>query len=503
MCAQLRSIKIKNINPVKGYSLQDTLKSLRYCVRPRTLAKYLGLLFLMLASLASVPLFVSVMMGEYEISKRYLIVIAILIVTGLPSLRLKHPDDIQHNESLTITALAFILAPLIMSYPMMGAGLSFFDAWFEAVSAVTTTGLSTVVDLEHMPTTFLFARAWMQWYGGLGIVVLSVAILMKHHIALRRLVNPSGEKMITTTRIYARRVLIVYVVLSLCGFIMLLILLDDAFLALTHTMAAVSTGGFSTLNSSLANLSWPAQFGITLLGLSGAIPFILYYRLSKGNWREVLADVEVHALLSVTLLMSLLLSLSLASQSVMGWGDALRHGMLMGISAQSTTGFSGISIDSLTPLSLVLLIMAMVIGGGVGSTAGGFKILRLLILMRLIQLLIQRTAMPAHAVSEPRLADKVLHSDEIERALLLIILFLAIILISWLIFLTFGFEPVHALFEVCSALATVGLSSGITSHDLHPLLKAVLCINMTLGRLEIIAILVVLYPGTWIGKRMA
>ena len=482
--------------------MQDSLKSLRYAIRYKTLFKYLGLLALMLACLACVPLTVSILFGEYALSKRYLIVIALLVVSGLPTLRLQHTTDIQYNESLAITALAFIIAPLIMSYPMMGAGLSFIDAWFEAVSGVTTTGLSTIADLSKMPDTFLFARAWMQWYGGLGIVVLSVAILLKHHIALRRLVNPGGESMITTTRIYARRVLIVYITLTLLGFGLLLLLMHAPFAALTHTMAAVSTGGFSAFNSSLAGLSWQAQLGISLLGLSGALPFILYYRLSRGGWREVATDVEVRTLLGMTLLVSLLLMLSLNALSGMNWLDAARHGLLLGISAQSTTGFSSLDLSALNPLSLGILIVAMVIGGGAGSTAGGFKILRLLILLRLIRLSIQRTAMPAHAVSDLRLDDKTLESDEIERGLVLIILYMIVILVSWLIFLAYGHEPLHALFEVSSAVGTVGLSSGLTSHALEPFLKVVLCIDMTLGRLEIIALLVVFYPATWLGKRM-
>jgi len=482
--------------------LQDAQKSLHYAVRLKTLAKYLGLLALMLACLTLVPLAVSIWFGEYELSKRYLIVILLLIAAGLPSLRLQHPPDVQHNESLGITALAFIITPLIMTYPMMGSGLSFIDAWFEAVSAVTTTGLSTVANLEQMPQTFLFARAWMQWYGGLGIVVLSVAILMNHHIALRRLINPAGESMVSTTRIYARRVLAVYVVLTLIGFGILMLLLDDSFIALTHTLAAVSTGGFSPLNNSLAGLPWQVQFGISLLSLCGAIPFILYYRLARGGWREAWTDIEVRALLAITLLLCLLLTLSLTTQSGMSWQTAAQHGFLLGISAQTTTGFASLDLGDLSGISLGLLMLGMVIGGGVGSTAGGFKILRLLILLRLIQQLLQRTAMPAHAVSQPRLGNKTLENDEIERALLLIILFLLVIVVSWLIFLSYGHAPLAALFEVISATATVGLSSGLSSQQLEPVLKGVLCIDMLLGRLEIIALLVVLYPGTWLGKRM-
>lgn len=482
--------------------MQDTLKSLRYAVRPRTLAKYLGILSLMAAALALAPLAVSLWFAEYELSTRFLTVIAVLIVLGLPSLRLSHPADIQANESLTITALVFILTPIFMIYPMMGSGLSMLDAWFEAVSAITTTGLSTVNAPSTMPHTFLFARAWMQWVGGLGIVVLTVAIVINHPIALRRLVNPGAETMLTTTRVYARRMLAVYVALTLGGLGLLMLLMDDAFLALTHTLSAVSTGGFSALDQGLAQLPGWTQFGVTLLGLCGAIPFILYYRLAYGNWREVFGDMEVRTLLSVTVLICLLLSLSLKSQAALTWQEAFRHGVLLGTSAQTTTGFSSLDIKELNTFAIGLLMVAMISGGSIGSTAGGFKILRLLIMLRLLQLLLQRSAMPPHAISEPRLGDKVLEDDEIQRALLLIILFIAVVLLSWLAFLAYGYPPLYALFEVCSAAGTVGLSTGITSHELEPLLKGVLCINMLLGRVEIIALLIILYPGTWLGKRM-
>lgn len=480
--------------------MKNALTSLYYSVRFKTLAKYLGTLALMLAALACVPLLVSLWFGEHALSGRYLAVISVLLIAGLPSLRLPHPNDVQFNESLTITALAFVIAPLIMTYPMMGAGLSFIDAWFEAVSAITTTGLSTTADLQQMPHTFLFARAWMQWYGGLGIVVVSVAILLKHPTALRRLINPSGDTMITTTRLYARRTLLVYSVLTLAGLALLMLLLDDAFIALLLTLAAISTGGFAPLNNSLADLPWLTQLAVCTLGLAGAIPFIFYYRVWRGSWRAVWGDFEVRALLGVTAAICLLLILAL--QADLGWSNAWRHGVVLGLSAQTTTGFTSLDIAQLSPLPLTLLIFAMLIGGGAGSTAGGIKILRLLILVRLIQLIIRRSALPPHAVSDARLGGRALEGHEIERALVLILLFIGVIATSWLIFIAHGYAPLPALFEVTSAAGTVGLSSGITSQALEPLLKVLLCLNMLLGRVEIIALLVVLYPRTWIGKRM-
>jgi len=463
------------------------------------LAKYMGLLALMMASLAMVPMSASIWFGEYHFTQRYLTVIILLLIVGLPSLRLERPDDIQHNESLTITALAFMATPLVMSYPIMTSGLSFIDAWFEAVSAVTTTGLTTVANMERMPRTFLFARAWMQWYGGLGIVILSVAIVMNHHIALRRLVNPDGENMVTTTRTYARHVLVAYVALTVIGIILMMLILDNKFYALAYTLAAVSTGGFSPLSSSIMALSWQAQVTIMVLSFLGAVPFILYYRLRHGDWRELTSDIEVRALVAITLLLAVLLTLTLPRE--MGWQESLYHSTLLAISAQTATGFSSLDVKSLDTVSMGLMIVAMTIGGGLGSTAGGFKVLRLVILLRLIQFFIQRTAMPAHAMVEPKLGSRVLEPRDIERPLVLIVLFIITIVVSWLIFLAYGKPPFPALFEVVSAVGTAGLSSGVTSHELETPLKVVLCIDMLLGRVEIIALLVVLYPGTWLGKR--
>ena len=481
--------------------MPEAISTLSFAIRLRVVVKYLGLLSFMLAVLAAVPMIVSIAVGEYFLTQRYLVVIALLAIVGMIGTKIEHSDELQNNEALTITALAFLLTPLLMTYPIMGSGMDFIDAWFEAVSAITTTGLSTVEDLTNKPTTFLFARAWMQWYGGLGIVVLSVALLMGHHTAIKRLVGSGSESMMTTTRIYARRMLIIYSIITVIGFIVLWWLLGDLFLALTHTLTAVSTGGFSSLNNSLGDISyWSGRYTIILLSLLGALPLVLYYRIFRGSWREVFGDPEFKVLLTMIFVIGILLSISIHKDLNLSWEDAFGHGILMGISAQTTAGFTSININQLGSASFAILITAMFIGGGVGSTAGGVKILRLIIFFRMIQLLFQRSAMPSHAVIQTRIGDKALEENEISGALLLIILYLIVIFISWSVFLLYDYPPLQALFEVCSAMGTVGLSSGVTSPDLEPLLKSVLCIDMLLGRLEIIALLIILYPPTWIGK---
>jgi trk system potassium uptake protein TrkH len=481
--------------------VSNGIETLTYAVRLPVLGKYLGQLALMLSALALVPLAASLVFHEYALSLRYLAVVVALATCGGLAMRLPEPARIQVNEGLVIVALAFLISPLVMSYPFMGAGLSWLDAWFEAVSAITTTGLSTLASLEDKPHTFLLARAWMQWYGGLGIAVLSVALLMGHHMAARRFTDPiSDETLATTARTYARRILLVYALLTL-GFLLLLWwLLGDGFSALTHVLAAVSTGGFSPADASLAAMdSWPARFVTMLAALCGAIPLVLYFRAWQGGWREALADMELRALLWCALLTVVLLTSFMGPQ--LPWPEALQHALLLGISAQSTAGFNTLPVAGLDDAAKITLMVSMFIGGGVGSTAGGIKLLRLLVLLRVLQFFLQRTAVSSHAVTEPRLGGKVLEPDEMQRVLLVILLYALVVFLSWFVFVAYDYAPLDALFEVVSATGTVGLSTGITGPGLPALLKVVLCLDMLLGRLEIVALLVVLYPRTWFGKR--
>ncbi len=483
--------------------MSEGSRSLTYAVRWRVLAKYLGQLAITLALLTSVPAAASLVFAEYALGLRYLAVVVGLLVVAAPTLRLETATSMQVNEALTIVALAFLVSALLMVYPIMGAGVGVMDALFESVSAITTTGLTTIESVEDKAATFLFARAWIQWYGGLGIVVLSVALLMGHHMAARRLTEPtSGESLVSTARAYARRMLTVYVVLTVVGVLGAWLLLGDGFTALTHILTAVSTAGFSTFDDNLAAIdNWPGRFVIISFALLGAVPLVLYHRLYQRGWRELFRDVELRALLLAVLVVSLILTGLMYISSNLPAGEALAHAFFLGVSAQTSTGFSTLEVQQLDPASKLVMIAAMCVGGGVGSTAGGVKILRVLILLRLVQLAIQRSAMPSHAVMESRLGGKRLESEDITRALVLLLLFAAVVLVSWTVFVAFGHPPLDALFDVVSATGTVGLSTGIASPELHWALKIVLCVDMLFGRLEIIALLVILYPRTWCGKR--
>jgi trk system potassium uptake protein len=449
---------------------------------------------------------VSLIHSETQIAFRYAIVIVSLAGIGGILGRMQVPREMQVNEAMVLVAFMFLFTPLVMSFPMMGSGLTFPNALFEAISAATTTGLSTVENLERMPQTFLFARAWMQWYGGLGIVVFSLALLFRPGTAAKRLAvtETKEEDLVGGTKAHARRVLVVYAILTGTGILLLLIEGVRFFDALLYTMASVSTGGFAPHDNSLAALDGPAiHFSVILVCLAGAVPLGFYYRLHKRERRPATGALQLRGLLVMGGLMSLLLGICMVSTDQAGWLQALHHAPILAFSAQTTAGFSVIDLSQIHAASKLVLIMTMAVGGGIGSTAGGFKILRLLIIINLLRVLLRRACANRHAVVEPRIAGRRIEETEIQETLLLVLLFAGVILFSWLPFVFMGYDPLDSLFEVVSATGTVGLSAGVVTSEVPILLKGILCVDMLLGRLEILAWLVMLYPRTWIGRRLS
>lgn len=486
--------------------IDESGKILLYAVRREVVLKYCGQLAWVLALLTLVPLLVAAFEMNTVLVLRYAIVSGILLLLGWRYARMPAPDVIRANEALTITALAFLGSSLLMAWPMMAVGLSPVDAIFEAVSGVTTTGLSTLSGVSDYPASFLFLRAWMQWYGGLGFIVLSVALLLGHQVTARRLVSPvdSSESMMATARTYARRTLVTYLGLTLFGLAVVWPLSHNGFISVLHVLSSVSTGGFSMFDNSLAGLPTRASaIAIMLVSFLSAASLTLYWRAYhagwRTGWRTLVYDVELRGLVLACLLVGAILGL-------LGWLHGERapwyEGFMLGVSAQTTTGFfSTRDIAALDPASKLVMMVAMLIGGSVGSSAGGFKILRLVILLRAVQVMMRRVAAPAHAVIPLRLGDQKLTADDINRVLLLILLFISVVVISWLPFVLAGYAPLDALFEVISACGTVGLSTGITRPELSSVLKGVLCFDMLAGRMEIIAVLVVLSPRNWFGRR--
>lgn len=483
--------------------MEKATLSLSYAVRPAVLRYYLCRLSLVLGLLTVIPCAAALILGEPRLATDLLLTIGLGLGLWLPGRRQAAPRRLQMNEALVVVALAFSLAPLCLLPAFLGQGLKPVDALFEVVSAFTTTGLSTVARVHEFTPGFLLLRSWIQWCGGLGFAVFSVALMLGHQSGARRLTGlDTPEAIPTSARGYARQVLLAYVVLTLAAIAALSVTLPDVPQAVSHALAAVSTGGFSGYDHSLADMPSTAAPIITILAsFLGALPLVLYYRAAVR--RNLSGDPEWWLFPLVVLLIGLLLTVALHADDGMSWSTAAYHGSLLGASAQTTAGFSTLDVAELGGTAKLLLIIAMLSGGCVGSTAGGIKLLRLLIAGKLIAYTVRRSAMPTHAVTAPRLGGHKLHSDELQRALVIIVLFIATVVLSWLVMVAAGQAPMAALFEVVSASGTVGLSAGVVTHDLASGLKLLLCLDMLFGRVEVLAFLVLLYPRTWLSRRIA
>ncbi len=480
----------------------SAIRGLRFAVRVPIIAKYLGQAFLVLAVLTTVPATVAAVGGNSGVALRYLVVILVFAICGGLTAWIRVPPNMQRNEALVITALVFALSAGAMSYPLMGYGIAFIDALFEAVSGVTTTGLTTLGNLEERPAAFLFARAWLQWVGGLGVLALVLALLIEPGLAVRRLGFGERVDLVGGTRSHLRRVAQVYVIITAIGILVLLAAGEPILDAIVHGLAAVSTGGFSNYDTSLAGVeSIAAKVLITLLSLAGAISFSWYYLGYYRHLSSLLREPQFRALLVLcaasVLVLFVFMSLARPERAMENLADAA----FIGISAQTTTGFSSLPLAELDAGSKLTLIVSMFIGGEVGSTSGGLKVLRLMVLLSLVRLLVQQTAIPAAGRISATVAGNTLESSEVNWTVALLVVYLLVTLLSWALFLASGHAPLDALFDVVSALSTSGLSVGVVSEGLDPALKAVLCLVMLMGRVEVIAVLVLLYPRSWLGRK--
>ncbi len=468
---------------------------LSYSVRLHVIAKYLGLVLLVSVGVVAVPLIFSLVWEDFAQSISLAVIAVLFLTLGLLSLKIPKPRSLQSNEAYVIIAFSFIIGSLAMVYPMMQSGLTFIDALFESTSGITTTGLTITQPQTSYSKTFFLIRSWMQWYGGLGFIIFSLGLAFQPGGISKTFVKEVMYKddKIENSKIFAQRVLFIYSVITVIAILVLYVIglpLREAFI---FTFSSISTGGFSIFPDSLASFSYVTQSFIIFFSLLGAISFPLFWIKSRAEVCGLIKDVQLRTLLICCALFSLLLMFLYASN----WLDFWPKAILNAISLQTTTGFSTFDLTQLNNSSKFMLIASMFIGGSTISTAGGLKLLRLLIIWRGIRFLFFKTTLSSYVSQSYEWK-----STEIGACLCLFALYIVMIFASTLVFVIMGYDPLDSLFDVTSAMGTVGTSSGVTGTELPSLLKGILCVDMLLGRLEIVTLIVILYPKTFIGRRM-
>jgi trk system potassium uptake protein TrkH len=461
-----------------------------------TVIRYVGQLLMVIGAILLVPAIFTVFQGAFPEAIWFTLTAVASGLAGYVAFRFSPARDLEWKEAMVVAALAFPLAGLVSAVPLaFSAGIPYYDALFEAVSGITTTGLS--VAPANPGQVFLFTRSWLQWVGGIGIVLLVLSVLVSPGLTARRLFSPgigdrnliSGAKatVMVLFRIYAGITVAIFTLLLLAGM--------NPFDAICHSFTTVSTGGFSTSPDSIAG--FPGIFipAVIIIGcILGAMNFTLYFRVTRDHG-AFFKSVQVRWFFGIAIVGIVLLLLALLP--VCNPVTAGSIAVFQAFSALTTTGFSTTSIASLPEGAKAVLAVLMWIGGGVGSTAGGIKILRIAVLVNIVYLVFLRYFLPREAVTPFKVGGVPVDEEDILRIVAYFFLYIVVLVVSALIFLFAGFPALDSLFEVSSALGTVGLSTGITGAGLAAVLKGTLIVDMLLGRIEIIPLCILFMPRTW------
>ncbi len=428
----------------------------------------------------------------------------ILLVTTPKEVR-----EISHREGFLIVTLTWLLAAALGALPYLFCGISdsVTDAFFEAMSGFTTTGSTVFSGLDAMPHAILLWRSISQWLGGMGMILLSIAILPLLGVGGMQLFKaetpgPVADKIRPRVRDTAARLWGIYLFFTLSEAFILMGLGLSPFDALCHSFTTLSTGGFSTHDASVGFYQSAAvDWVVTLFMLAGGINFVLYFRLLSGRWRTLTRESELKffALLLATACLLTVVILRLATDH--DWFDAARYGVFQVVSVITTTGFGTNDFEGWPFLLQAILLTVMFTGAMAGSTSGGMKSVRVVLLFKQgFQQL--RLMVHPHAVTRVRLSGHTVAPEIIYAIWGFFFLYLVVFTVASIALAGLGLDLITATTAVITSLNNVGPGLGVvgpteTFAPLPAAAKWVLSFCMLLGRLELYTVLVLLLPDYW------
>lgn len=425
----------------------------------------------------------------------------------LVSLRSKR--ELTQSEGFVAVGMCWVCASLFGALPYIFTDTlpRFIDAFFESASGFTTTGASVITDVESVAKSILFWRALTHFMGGMGIILLSLAILPLVGLGGMQLYKAEvpghvAEKLKPRLKETVKILWSVYILFVGVEIILLTIGGMSFFDALCHSFATVATGGFSTKNASIGHYDSPyIEFVISFFMLLAGINFALHYAALKGKMRSYFKNAEARFFFSFVLFAIVVFTLVLWGITGQSIFNAFRHSVFQVLSIVSTTGFSSTDFGLWPPLLVTALFFFMFIGACSGSTGGGMKIFRLQLLMRQAYEEMYVTIHP-RAVRTIRLGEQVVEPSIIRSAASLFIIWLAIFTVASVAVAATGLDFVSALSSAIACLSNIGPgfgSVGPTNNyaHLHGLAKLVLTFCMIAGRLELYAVLLLFFPAFW------
>jgi trk system potassium uptake protein TrkH len=414
--------------------------------------------------------------------------------------------ELNQREGYAVATLGWVAATVFGSLPFIfsGAAPTIIDAIFESMSGFSTTGATILADIEAQPKGILFWRSFTQWLGGMGIIVLSVAILPRLgagglQLFRAEVPGPVADRFLPRVAATSRALWLLYVGMTLLQTVLLLFGGMTLFDAITYALVTMGTGGFSTRNLSVAgfNSLYFEVVIIVFMFLAGT-NFSLHYQILTGRPRVLWRNAEFRFYTVVVLGATLLITLNLWHRYYDSIFTALRYGAFQVVSITTTTAFTTADFDQWPAFSRGLLLLLAFFGGSAGSTSGALKQIRVLIVLKYGYRELQRLIHP-RAVVPLRLGDKTLPEQVISEIVGFIFLYLTIFIFGVLVLTGFNIDLVTSLSAVAATLGNIGpglAAVGPMKNYLAfpPVLKLFLTFLMLLGRLEIFTVLVLLVP---------
>lgn len=412
--------------------------------------------------------------------------------------------EIDRRHAFLMTATVWLTAAAAGALPLYMWSLSLTDAFFEAMSGITTTGSTVMTGLDTAPKGILLWRAMLQWLGGVGFIVTGIALLPLMKVGGMQLFrtesSDKGEKELRSAAGFAGATLWIYASLTLACAVIYSIGGMNAFDAITHAMTTLSTGGYSNYDASFGHFdSAFLQWAGTIFMMFGALPFAWYIRAVN---RRILHSEQVVAFLGMLCVVISFLTLWRVATSTVAPLDALRYVAFNVVSVVTTTGYATTDYTTWGPFAAIAFFCLTAVGGCTGSTSGGAKMMRWLILVRSIGAQIRLIHNP-HRVYRPKYERRPIELDVISGvAAFFTFYFLCAIILTVLLNLA-GLDFITAITGALTALANVGPGIGPTIGpsgnfaSLDDLPKWILGFGMYIGRLEMLTVVVVLTPAFW------
>lgn len=425
---------------------------------------------------------------------------------GLPFRLFGRPGaEPTRREALLGVLLLWSLVPAIGILPyVLGAGFTVLNALFESMSGFTATGATAIVDFDAVPGALFMWRAFTQWVGGIGIVVVFVAVFPQLAIAGRQIFHaelpgPTEERLSPRLRTTALAVVTVYLALTATCAAAYTLAGMPGYDAVAHAFTTVAAAGFSPQARSFeaygVGIDWVA---ITFMTLA-AVNFALLYRAFLGRPRDLLRDPELRTYALIVLIAGGLLTYQLAD--IYGGREALRHGYFNTVSILTTTGYASADFDAWPDRARVMLVALMFIGGSAGSAAGGVKVMRWLIIGKHTVREVRRALHP-RAVLPLRVGVRTIPEEVLRAVAAFITLYVFLVATSTTLLAWLGHDFVTSFTAAAATVGNVGPGLGLVGPfasyaDIHPVGRGALIFNMFAGRLEIVTVFVLFTLGWW------